>query len=161
MLDCVDTVPTTRLTAPRIPATADCGCPTTFGTVTPDETTRLTGLPEGTSVPASGSWEMTEPTGTDVLDTLVTVPSVRPPLTIAVVAAACVSATTFGTETGTRGPEETTRLTGLPDGTGVPATGSWLMTDPTGPVVLDALVKLPRVRPLLTMAVLAPCCGSP
>src|SRR5207249_11029032 len=96
VLDCGVTVPTTRLTAPRRPATAYCGCPTTFGTLTPDETTRLTGLPEGTSVPASGSWEMTEPTGTDVLDTLVTVPSDRPPWTNAAVADAWVSTTPVG-----------------------------------------------------------------
>src|SRR5437764_10336454 len=117
MLDCVDTVPTTRPTAPRIPATADCGCPTTFGTLTPDETTRLTWLPESASVPASGSWLVTDPTGTVVLDTLVTVPSVRPPLTIAVVAAACGSATTFGTGSDTARRDETT-------GTTVPAPGS-------------------------------------
>src|SRR5438874_841851 len=96
-LDCGVTVPTTRLTAPSIPATADCGCPTTFGTVTPDDTTRLTGLPDGTRVSAAGSWPMTDSTGTVVLDARVTLPSVSPLVTMAVVAAACANPTTFGT----------------------------------------------------------------
>ena len=53
---------------------------------------------------------------------LVTVPTTRPAPVIALVAAACVRLTTFGTAT-SGGPVDTTRLTALPDATCVPATG--------------------------------------
>src|SRR6185436_11908680 len=76
---------------------------TTFGTATddgPDDTTRATALPGATSVPAAGFSLMTEPAGTVVLAALLTVPTVRPALPSAVVAAAWVRFTTFGTATG-------------------------------------------------------------
>jgi hypothetical protein len=55
---------------------------------------------------------------------------------IAVVAAACVSPTTFGTAT-IAGPEETTSATADPCATLVPAAGLSLMTSPEVTVLLD------------------------
>src|SRR5438105_8300188 len=94
----------------------------------PIETTRLTALPAVTAVPAVGVVLMTLPAGTVALGAVVTVPTTRPAPVIAVVAAACVRPTTFGTPT----PVETTRLTAVPTGTFLAATGSWLMTVPGG-----------------------------
>ena len=64
---------------------------------TPVETTRLTGVPPLTSVPAEGLSLITLPEGTVVLDAVVTVPSVRPAAVMADVAAVCVVPTTLGT----------------------------------------------------------------
>ena len=100
---------------------------------------------------------MTDPAGTVVLDAVVTVPSVRPALVIADVAAACVCPTTFGAAT--RGkPLETTSATALPVATWVPAAGFWLMTDPDGTVVLDAVVTVPSVSPAQVIAEFAAAC---
>ena len=65
---------------------------------------------------------MTDPDGTVVLDEVVIVPTLRPALVIAVVAAAWVRPTTFGTAT-CGGPDETTSATGLPGATCVAAAG--------------------------------------
>src|SRR5207302_9802604 len=93
--------------------------PTTFGTATgagagaPLETTRLTAEPFATLVPAAGLSPITLPEATVVLDCCVTVPTVRPAVVMALVAAACVWPTTFGTGTGGGGvaPDQTTRST--------------------------------------------------
>src|SRR5438067_12672095 len=95
-----------------------CVSPTTFGTATgvgagaPLETTRLTAEPFATLVPAAGLWLITLPEATVVLDCCVTAPTVRPALVMALVAAACVWPTTFGTGTcaGGGAPVETMRL---------------------------------------------------
>src|SRR5437868_6025120 len=121
---------------------AACVRPTTLGTTTcggPDETTRLTALVNRICVPAVGASLMTIPDGTVVLDAFVTVTSVRPALVIALVAAACVRPTTFGTATFSS-PDDTTSATAVPLATCVPAAGVWLMMDPDGTVVLDAVV---------------------
>src|SRR5207302_6511246 len=82
-----------------------CVSPTTFGTATgvgagaPLETTRLTAEALATLVPAAGLSLITLPEATVVLDCIVTVPAVRPALVRALVAAACVWPTTFGTGT--------------------------------------------------------------
>src|SRR5204863_556197 len=79
--------------------------PTTFGTGTgagggaPLETTKLTAEPLATLVPAAGLSLITLPGATVVLDCIVTVPRVRPALVMALVAAACIWPTTFGTST--------------------------------------------------------------
>jgi hypothetical protein len=65
---------------------------------------------------------MTDPEGTVVLDAVVTAPSVRLALVMALVAAACVNPTTFGVATCGR-PDETTSTTALPVVTCVPAAG--------------------------------------
>ena len=65
---------------------------------------------------------MTEPAGTVALDAVVTVPTVKPALVMAVVAAACVRFTTFGTAT-SGGPVETTKATAAPGALCVPAAG--------------------------------------
>ena len=65
---------------------------------------------------------MTAPAGTVVLDAVLTVPTVRPALPRAVVAAAWVRFTTFGTATD-GAPDDTTRATALPGATSVPAPG--------------------------------------
>jgi hypothetical protein len=44
------------------------------------------------------------------------------------------------------GPDEVTRLTALPVATDVPPAGFWLMIDPEGTVVLEAVVSVPTVR---------------
>jgi hypothetical protein len=76
--------------------------PATLGTVTeagPDETTRFTELPDATLEPEVGLWLITLPAATVELLCVVTVPTLRPTPVIAVVAAACVMPTTFGTVT--------------------------------------------------------------
>ena len=74
---------------------------TTFGTATgPIDTTSATAEAVATLVPAAGFWLITLPEGTVVLDCCETVPTTRPALTIAAVAAVCVKFTTFGTATG-------------------------------------------------------------
>src|SRR5947209_18171058 len=88
----------------------------------PDETTRFTAEPLLTCVPAAGLELITVPEGTVLLDAVVTVPSTRPALVIALVAAVCVMPTTLGTAT-CAGPDETTRFTAEPALTWVPAAG--------------------------------------
>src|SRR5205814_5938338 len=65
----------------------------------PLETTRLTAAPLATLMPAAGLSLITLPEATVVLDCCVTVPAVRPAPVMALVAAACVWPTTFGTST--------------------------------------------------------------
>src|SRR5436190_1694959 len=118
-------VPTMRPAFVIALVAAACVKPTTLGTATwgaPDDTTRATALPLATWVPALGVWLMTDPAGTIVLDTVVTVPAVRPALVIVVLAAACVRPTTFGTAT-CGAPDETTSDTALPLVTCVAAAG--------------------------------------
>src|SRR6185295_11854917 len=103
---------------------------------------------------------MTDPDGTVVLDAVVTVPTVRPAVVIADVAAACVRATTFGTAT-CGGPDETTCATALPTFTCVAAVGFSLMPHPDGTVVLDAVVTVPTVRPAVVIADVAAVCVRP
>src|SRR4051812_36221209 len=95
-----------------------------------------------------------------MLDAVVTEPTVRPAVVIADVAAACVRPTTFGTATCGR-PDETTSATALPTLTCVAAVGFWLITDPDGTVVLDAVVTVPTTRPAPVIAVVAPACVRP
>src|SRR5208282_5173345 len=123
-------------------------------------TVRFTADPLATLVPAAGIWLMTSPAATVALLAIVTVPSVRPAPVIAVVAAAWVSPTTFGTLT-MAGPLLTVRLTAEPPATLVPATGIWLMTLPTATVALLAIVTVPSVSPAPVMAVVAAAWVSP
>src|ERR1039457_3465280 len=88
----------------------------------PVDTTRFTADPRATSVPATGLSLITLPDATVLLEAVVSVPTTRPTPVIAVVAAACVCPTTFGTATGA-GPVDTTRFTADPRVTSVPATG--------------------------------------
>src|SRR5258706_436878 len=100
---------------------------------------------------------MTDPVGIVMLDAVVTAPTARFVFVIAVVAAACVMLTTLGTAR-SGGPDETMRATALPMATCVPAVGLWLMTDPAGIVVLDALLIAPTNRLAFVIAVMAPVC---
>src|SRR5204862_521259 len=125
LLDCIVTVPTARPAPVMALAAAACVWPTTFGTATwagPLETTRLTAEPLATLVPAVGLSLITVPEATVVLDCIVTVPTVRPAPVMALVAAACVWPTTFGTGTGAGGgaPIGTTGLTCTRNTTQVP-----------------------------------------
>src|SRR4051812_26344259 len=79
---------------------------------------------------------------------------------IAVVAAVCVSPTTVGTATCAR-PDDTTSATALPVATCVPAIGVWLITEPAGTVVLEAVVTAPTIRFALVIAAVAAVCVSP
>ena len=100
LLDCCVTVPSTKLALVIVVVAAACVVPTTFGTATlakPLETTRFTAEPTLTLVPAVGLSLITLPEATVLLDAVVTVPSTKPAPVIAVVAAACVAPTTFGT----------------------------------------------------------------
>jgi hypothetical protein len=154
------TAPTARPALVMAVVAAACVWFTTFGTVTgagPVETTRATELPAGTDVPAVGFWLMTAPLGTTELAAEVTAPTTRPAPVMAVVAAACVWFTTFGTVTGA-GPVDTTRATELPEGTEVPAGGFWLTTAPFAITVLDAKLTVPTTRPAPVMAVVAAAC---
>src|SRR5919201_582672 len=130
VLDAVVTAPTTRFAPVIAVVAAACVRPTTFGTVTcgrPDEMTSATALLIATDVPLTGDWLITDPAGTVVLVAVVTAPTTRFAPVIAVVAAACVRPTTFGTVTCGR-PDETTSATALPVATDVPLTGDWLIT---------------------------------
>jgi hypothetical protein len=153
VLDWLETVPTTSPALfSRVVAYAWV-MPTTFGTDTlPLETTRFTAEPASTAVPADGLSLMTLPEGTVVLDCVVTVPTVSPAAVIALLAAAWVLPTTFGTAIA---PLETTRFTAEPASTAVPADGLSLMTVPEGTVVLDCVVIVPTVRPAVVIALLA------
>ena len=75
---------------------------------------------------------------------MVTVPTVSPAAVIALVAAACVRPTTFGTLTGA-GPADTTRFTELPVATGVRAAGVTPTIDPAATVALGAALTVPTV----------------
>src|SRR3954465_4451892 len=117
--------PTVRFAPVIVVVAVACVSPTTFGTATcgrPDETTRATALPVATCVPEIGDWLITDPAATVVLVAVVIAPTVRFAPVIAVVAAACVRPTTFGTATCGR-PDETTRAKARPVRTGVPESG--------------------------------------
>src|SRR5438874_790763 len=92
-----------------------------------------------------------------MLEAVVTAPTVRPAVVMALEAAACVRLTTSGTATCGR-PEETVNATALLTRTSAPATGDWLITDPAGTVMLDAVVTAPTVRPAVVMALEAAAC---
>src|SRR3984885_4527283 len=142
------TVPTVKPTPVIAVVAAACVAPTTFGTATvggPVETTRFTADPIATDVPASGLSLITLPDATVLLDAVVTVPRTKPTPVIAVVAAACVAPTTFGTGT-VGGPVETTRFTADPIATDVPASGLSLITLPDGTVLLGAVGTEPSTR---------------
>src|ERR1019366_4732490 len=144
LLEAVVSVPTTRPTPVIAVAAAACVCPTTFGTATgagPVDTTRFTADPRATSVPATGLSLITLPDATVLLEAVVTVPTIRPAPVIAVVAAAWVCPTPFGTATGA-GPVDTTRFTADPRVTSVPATGLSFMLRPEVTVLLEAVVTV-------------------
>src|SRR5204862_6274804 len=115
------------------------------------------------AAPAAGCWLITLPEATVVLDSCATAPTVKPAPLMALVAAACVWPTTFGTATGVGGgaPLETTRLTAAPLATLVPAAGLSVITLPEATVVLDCCVTVPAVRPALVMALVAAACVWP
>src|ERR1700732_1109144 len=103
---------------------------------------------------------MTLPAATVVLDCMVTVPTTRPAPVIAVVAAAWVSVTTLGTDTGA-GPDETMRFMAGPLDQLVPATGLSLMMSPAATVLLACIVIVPTVRPAAVIAAVAAAWVSP
>src|SRR5437588_467712 len=119
--------------------------------------------PLATLVPAAGLSLITLPEATVVLDCCVTAPTVRAAALMALVAAASVSPTTFGTATGVGAgaPLETTRLPAGPFATLVPAAGLSLITLPEATVVLDCIVTVPAVRPALVRALVAAACVWP
>src|SRR3954464_12372155 len=122
--------------------------------------TSATALPIVTCVPATGDSLITEPAGTVVLDAVVIAPTVNSGPVIPALGAACVGPTTFGTATWGR-PDETTSATALPIVTCVPATGDSLITEPTGTVVLDAVVMAPTVNSAPVMAARTAACVCP
>jgi hypothetical protein len=138
LLAALVTVPTTKPAPVMAVEAAACVSPTTFGTTAvagPLETTRLTAEPIFTPVPATGDSLMTSPDATAPLDAVVTVPNSKPTPVMAVVATACVSPTTLGTDT-CAGPVEITRFTAEPTFTLVPAVGLSLITLPLATVLL-------------------------
>lgn len=165
VLACVAIVPTVR-PVPVIAAVAAArASPTTLGTATctgvaPLLMVRLTGVPEPTFVPAEGLWLIMLPDGTVALLVVDTVPSTRAAPVIAVVAAACVSPTTFGIAT-CGGPLLTVRFTADPEATIVAAAGLSIMTLPAGTVALLAIVTVPTTRPASVIEVVAAACAIP
>src|SRR5205823_14859759 len=111
-------------------------------------------------MPPGGLSLLTLPAATVLLDCIVTAPTVRTAPVMALVAAACVWPTTFGTAI-CAGPLETTRLTAEPLATLVPAVGLSLMTLPAATVLLDCIVTAPTVRPAPVMALAAAACVWP
>jgi hypothetical protein len=159
----VVTLPMTRpAIAIALVATA-CVAPTTFGTSTfaaPLDTTKLTAEPDATLVPGAGLSEITIPEAIVALDCVVTVLTARPAPVIALIAAACVAPTTFGTDTFAE-PLETIKLTAEPEVTLVPATGLSEITSPEATVVFDCVVTAPRLSPTPVIAVAAAVCVDP
>jgi hypothetical protein len=163
LLEAVVTVPRTKPAPVMAVVAAACVSLTTFGTETfagPLETTMFTAEPEFTLLPAVGLSLITLPEATVLLEAVVTVPSTKPAAVMAVVAAACVLPTTFGTDS-FAGPLETTMFTAEPTFAVVPAVGLSLMTLPEATVLLDAVVTVPSTRPAPVMAVVAAACVSP
>src|SRR6185437_1172565 len=103
---------------------------------------------------------MTEPAGTVKLVAVVIVPTVNVAPVIAVVAAACVEPTTFGTVVCGR-PVDTTSATAVLITTSAPAAGVWLITEPAGTVRLVAVVIVPTVNVAPVIAVVAAACVEP
>src|SRR5712671_5840624 len=95
-----------------------------------------------------------------MLEAVVIAPTVRPAEVIVLDAAACVRFATSGTATCGR-PEETVNATALLTSTSAPAAGDWLITEPGGTVMLDAVVIAPTVRPAIVMALDAAACVRP
>src|SRR5262249_20398974 len=122
----------------------------------PCETTMATLLPPAALDPPAGVWLITLPPGTVVLIANDT-ETVKPALVSAVVAAACVWPTTFGTVTG-GGPLETTSATDVPTSTVVPAAMPWLITVFGGTVVLAWNVIGAPTRPASLRALSATPC---
>src|SRR3954471_15516877 len=111
-----------------------------------------TALPGTRPTPAPGVELMTLPRGIVVLDPLVTAPSVSPAFWIAVVAAACVRPTTFGTSR-SAGPSETVSATAVPGARVVPPTGDWLMIVPAAAASFTNVTEAAgTVRPAPTIA---------
>ena len=163
LLDCRVMVPTTKPTPVIAEVATACVSPMTFGTETcagPLEITRLTAEPTLTLVPAAGFSLITLPAATVLLDRWVIVPTTKPALVMAEVAAAWVSPITFGTAT-CAGPVDITRLTAEPIFTLVPAVGFSLMTSPAATVLLDCWVMAPTTKPTPVMAEVATACVSP
>src|SRR3954466_2528021 len=125
MLEPVLIAPTVR---PMLLSALDafaCAWLVTSGTATcgsPEEITRATALPTTTSAPAAGSWLITEPDGTVMLDVVLIAPTVRPMLVSALDALAWAWLVTSGTATCGK-PEEITSATALPTTTSAPAAG--------------------------------------
>src|SRR5207253_118387 len=110
----------------------------------PIETTRLTAVPTGTFLAATGSWLMTVPGGKIKLLAVVTTPTTRPAPVIEAVATACVRPMTLGTTA--RGAMATSRFTRPPSASLVPAAGAWLRTVPTGTVTVSMPTESPTNR---------------
>src|SRR3954469_2132960 len=161
MLDDVLIAPAVR---PMLVSALDavaCGLSVTSGTATcgrPEEITSATALPTIASAPAAGFLLITQPAGTVMLDAVLMAPTVRPMLVSALDAVACGLSVTSGTATCGR-PEEITSATALPTTTSAAAAGFWLITEPAGTVMLDAVLMGPTVRPMLVSAVEAVACG--
>jgi hypothetical protein len=97
---CVVTLPTTSAVLIIAVVAAVGVSPSTLGTVTfatPVEITRFTAEPDVTVLPAAGLSLMTPPEAVVELLCFVTVPTTRPALVMALVAAVCVIPFTFGT----------------------------------------------------------------
>src|SRR5215217_4242462 len=161
MLDAVPIAPTVRPMLVSALAALACAWLVTSGTATcgrPEETTSATALPTTTSAPAAGFWLITEPAATLMLEDVLIAPTVRPMLVSALDALACDLFVTSGTATCGR-PDEITSATALPTTTSAPAAGFWLITEPAGTVMLDAVLIAPTVRPMLVSALDAFACG--
>jgi hypothetical protein len=131
--------------------------PTTLGTETiagPEARTRFTADPKFAELAAAGVWLITVPTAIVLLACDVTVPTTRPTLVIALMAAAWLRPTTLGTET-IAGPEDRTRFTADPKFAELAAAGVWLITVPTAIVLLACNVTVPTTRPTPAIALVA------
>src|SRR3954464_13006321 len=103
---------------------------------------------------------MTLPAGTVRLLAVEIVPTTSCAPVIAVVAAACVSPTTFGALTCGR-PVDTVSAIALPTTTSAAAAGDWLMTLPDGTVMLDVVVIVPTTSCTVVIALVAAAWVNP
>ena len=111
----------------------------------PADTTNATADPAATEAPAAGFCEMTLPVGIVADSCEVTVPTTKPALVIAAVAAACVSPTTFGAVMADVAVV-TYRLTGEPFGAIAPLIGDCAITLGVGLSGGLSCVIVPMVR---------------
>ena len=126
----------------------------------PEEMTRLTVEARATEVPAAGSCEIMVSLATVEEDSVDTVPKTKPTPVRDVVATACVSPTTLGTNTVT-GPDETTTFTAVLGATESPAAGFCEMIVSFAIVEEACVITVPNTRPTPVRDDVATTCVSP
>jgi hypothetical protein len=117
-----------------------------------------------TGIPAAGFVLLTPWAGTALLLAVVTLPTTKPAFLNVASAASSVKPTTSGTVICAdmlAGPLDTSKFTGAPELTRVPAAGFALLTLPTGVLALLAVVTVPMAKPASRNIFSAAACVEP